>query len=200
MVARIRTFLRLLLLLASESGQIGTGLAVISLVGTASILAAVVVTSGELGTEQFDQVFRSSIGRVSGTMEVRGSVVAIASGQPLAVDRVQFTIGTSGIGDPISLDTTSTSDRLVVAYLDGTTYDADVPYTATEIVGNSNKLLEPGESFHLTVRLADIRGETGPPSIGPNSRWTLELQAPVGGTVEISRVMPSVLDPVMPLH
>jgi len=199
-VARIRSLFRFLPLLASESGQVATGIAIICLVGTACALSAVVITSGELGAGRFEQAFRSSLGRVSGTMEVRGSVIAIASGQPLAVDRIQFVVGTIGEGDPIPLDSTLLRNRLVIAYRDGMAFDVDVPYAAVEIVGNGNDLLEPGESAQLTIRLADIDGGEGPPRVEPNSRWTLELQAPVGGTVDITRAMPPQFDRVMQLR
>jgi archaellin len=199
-VARIRSLFRLLTLRGGESGQVGAGIAIICLVGTACVLGTVVITSGEIGADQFEQAFRSSLGRVSGTMEVRGSVIAIASGQPLAVDRIQFVVGTIGEGDPISLDSTLSTSRLIIAYRDSTAFDVDVPYAAAEIVGNGNGLLEPGESALLTIRLADIDGGEGAPSVGPNSRWTLELQAPVGGTVEITRVMPPQFDRVMQLR
>jgi archaellin len=199
-VTRIRSLFQVLALLASESGQVGTGIAFICLVGTACALDAVVVTSGEYGVGNFERVFRVSLGRVGATMEVRGSVVATASGEPLAVDRIQFVVGTIGEGDAIPLDSALSADRLIIAYLDGTAFDVDVPYTAVEIVGNGNNLLEPGESALLTIKLADIDGGEGPPSVGPNSRWTLELQAPVGGTADITRVMPAQLERVMQLR
>jgi archaellin len=199
-VARIRSLLQILTLLASESGQAATGVAFVGLVGAACALGAVIVASGQLGVDQFQRVFRTSLGQVGATMEVRGSVIATASGEPLAVDTIQFVIGTIGEGDPIPLDRALPANRLVIAYLDGTTLDFDVPYTAVEIVGNGNNLLEPGESALLTIRLVDIDGGTGPPSVGRNSRWTLELQAPVGGTLDITRVMPPELERVMQLH
>ena len=199
-VAPIRRLLRFILSPTGESGQVGTSLALVGLVGTALVLSAVVVRSGKYGAGELDQVFRTSLGRVSGTLELRGSVIAIASGQPPAVDSIRFVVGAAGEGDPVPLDGASTADRLVVSYRDSTAYDADVPYTAREIAGNGDGLLEPGESAQLTVRLADIDSEAGPPSMGPDSRWTLELQAPIGGTVEITRTMPPVLDRVMQLH
>ena len=175
------------------------GLALVCLVGTGLAVGTVAITSGQLGADQLDQVFRASLGRVSGTLEVRGSVIVVASGQPLAVDRIQVIVGTSGAGDPVPLDGTSTTGRLVVSYCDSGAYDADVPYTAVEIVGNGDGLLAPGETAQLTIRLPDVDRAIGPPSIGPNSRWTLELQAPIGGTVDITRTMPPVLDRVMQL-
>ena len=199
-VIRIRSLLRCLPLIAGDRGQAGTGVAFICFVGAASVLGAVVIAGGELGAQQFEQAFRSSLGRISGTMEVRGSVIAIASGQPLTVDRIQFVVGINGGGDPIALDSTLSASRLVIAYRDRAAFDVDVPYAALEIVGDGNNLLEPGESAQLTIRLADIDGGEGPPRVGPNSRWTLELQAPVGGMMEITRVMPPGLDPVMQLH
>jgi archaellin len=86
----------------------------------------------------------------------------------------------------------------VIAYRDDATVDNDVTYTVTPIVGDGDNLLEPGE---LTVVTVDATtGITPAPNIGPNDRWTLELQTPVGAVLDITRRMPTELSAVMQLH
>ena len=75
--------------------------------------------------------------------------------------------------------------------------DSDVPYTTTVLVGDDDLLLEPGELFLLSVNPADI---DGPPEIKENTRWTLEIQTPVGATIDVTRSMPGEIDSIMQLH
>ena len=44
-------------------------------------------------------------------------------------------------------------------------------YTATEIIGDGDKLLEPGELFTIQVAAADNTGTIG--NLAVNDRWTL---------------------------
>jgi archaellin len=133
--------------------------------------------------------------KARGTMEVRGGVLIRAT--PPAVDSIEFTVGTTAGGDPIPLDPAATSLRTVIAYRDDAVADNDVPYTVTVIVGDTDFLLEPGELFTVTVAVADI---SPAPTIVENSRWTLELQTPVGAVIDLTRSMPGEIDTIMQLH
>ena len=73
---------------------------------------------------------------------------------------------------------------------------ASVPYTITIITGNTDYLLEPGELFVIDVATSGITGA----NIGPDLRWTLELQTPVGAVIDITRTMPPAISAVMQLH
>jgi hypothetical protein len=84
----------------------------------------------------------------------------------------------------------------VLAYRDATVAVNDVPYTVTVIVGNADNLLEPGELFVIDVPTSGITGAT----IGPDMRWTIELQTPVGAVIDLTRTMPSAISAVMQLH
>jgi hypothetical protein len=64
-------------------------------------------------------------------------------------------------------------------------------------VGDTDFLLEPGELFIVTVPVANIAPV---PTITANTRWTLELQTPVGAVIDLTRSMPGEIDTVMQLH
>jgi archaellin len=70
-----------------------------------------------------------------------------------------------------------------------------VSYTATQVLGDGDTLLEPGELFVLTVDLA-----TAGLTPGINDRFTLEAQTPVGAVLDITRTLPAELKAVMQLH
>jgi archaellin len=128
-------------------------------------------------------------------MEIRGGVIVTAPGA--AVETIQFAVATAAGGDPIPLDPAATSLRTVIAYRDALTYDHDVTYTVETIVGDADTLLEPGELFIVTVPIAGIDPA---PTITANTRWTLEIQTPVGATIDLTRSMPGELGDVMQLH
>lgn len=168
----------------------------VSLAGGATIAVSAAAAGGDLSFKQMTDVIDASIGRVSGSLEVRGSVIA-RSADSRTVDSLEFSLGVFGDGNGVSLDPASPpAERLVVSYFDGTDYHPDVPYTARFLGGDGDTLLEPGEMASITLGTGDIDGVR----LEANERVTLELSAPLGGTIDLSRRLPYALQPVMSLH
>ena len=188
---RLRTLLR------DERGITGleTAIILIAFVVVATVFAFVVLTTGIFSAERGKETVFAGLQKARGTMEVRGGVLIRAT--PPTVDSIEFTVGTTAGGDPIPLDPAATSLRTVIAYRDNAIADNDVPYTVTVIVGDTDFLLEPGELFTVLVAVADI---TPAPTIVENTRWTLELQTPVGAVIDLTRSMPGEIDTIMQLH
>jgi len=182
----------------SQRGQTGTEIALVGVVCATCVLGGVLITSSEEAAAQFESVFHAGLGQASGTLIVNGSVVATASGDPAKVDEIILTLGTIGKPSPVLLDSAADSERLVVAFQGDTVFDNDVPYTASEIVGDGDGLLEEGETAEVRLNVADI-GD-GTLAIGPMENWTLQLSAPAGGLLTVSRTMPYALQPVNSLH
>ena len=78
-------------------------------------------------------------------MEVRGGVVVTATGSPLAVDKIQFQVATAAGGAALAVDPDASQNSTIIAYRDSSVVDNDMTYVATEIVGDGDLLLEPGE-------------------------------------------------------
>ena len=172
-----------------------TAIILIAFVVVATVFAFVVLTTGIFSAERGKETVFAGLQKARGTMEVRGGVLVRAT--PPNVDSIEFTVGTTAGGDPIPLDPAATSLRTVIAYRDDAVADNDVPYTVTVIVGDTDFLLEPGELFTVLVNVADI---TPAPTLTANSRWTLELQTPVGAVIDLTRSMPGEIDTIMQLH
>jgi archaellin len=183
---------------SSERGQTGMEIALVGVVCATCVLGTAVIATSDEASRQLDSVFRSGIQRASGTLVLNGAVVATADGTPANVAEIVLNLGVIGRPGPVSLSHDAASERLVVAFRDETTYDPDVPYTATEIVGDHDGLLEAGETAVIRVATAAIAD--GALLIGPLDAWTLEVSAPFGGLVEVSRTMPFALDRVNDLH
>jgi len=187
-----------------ERGVTGleTAIILIAFVVVATVFAFIVLTTGIFSAERGKETVFAGLQKARGTMEVRGGVVVnattITAGPPevATAGTIQFSVATTAGGEPVPLDPTSTSNRTVIAYRDAAILLDDVPYTATEIVGDGDTLLEPGELFTISVDIADLTGAT----LNPNDRFTFEIQTPVGAVIDLTRSLPADLDTVMQLH
>jgi len=174
-----------------------TAIILIAFVVVATIFAFVVLTAGIFSSERGKETVYAGLEKARGTMEVRGGIVVSATGSPLAVDSIFFTVATSAGGESIPLDPDADQNRTVIAYRDGSVTDNDVEYTADDIVGDLDTLLEPGEVKVIVISAAAI---SPAPTLAANDRFTLEVQTPVGAVLDITRQLPAELATVMQLH
>lgn len=174
-----------------EDGQATAAIAMISIVGGAALVGTTTFTSADEAFDALESAVRSSVDRVSANLEIRGSVIA-RSDDSRSADRIELTVGVFGDG---TVPLTGDADRLRISYRDDEIFLPEVPFTAAVLDGDGDDLLERGELAALSIDL-----EAAGISLRANERFTLELSAPVGGTVEVSRTMPFVLQPVMSLH
>jgi len=195
----MRTFRKLVARAGSEEEGITgleTAIILIAFVVVATVFAFVVLTTGIFSSERGKETVFAGLHKARGTMEVRGGIVVTAPGA--AVDDIVFAVATTAGGDSIPLDPAATNNRTVLAYRDETVVDNDVTYTVTNIVGDGDTLLEPGELTVVTIDRAS--GISPAPAMGPNVRFTIEVQTPVGAVLDITRQLPTALGPVIQLH
>ena len=183
-----------------EDGITGleTAIILIAFVVVATIFAFVVLTTGVFSSERGKETVFAGLEKARGTAEVRGGVVLTATGTTLAVNDLSFALATTAGGEPVPLNPSGTNNRTVIAYRDENIVDNDVTYTVVNIVGDTDTLLEPGELKVVTIDVAT--GVTPAPALDPNEKFTLEIQTPVGATLDITRQLPSELRLVMQLH
>jgi flagellin FlaB len=175
-----------------------TAIILIAFVVVATVFAFVVLTTGIFSSERGKETVFAGLEKARGTMEVRGGVVVSATGSPLTVDDISFTVATTAGGEAVPLNPSADQNRTVIAYRDASTIDDDVGYTVTSIVGDGDDLLEPGEVDVITIdRATDI---SPAPTMAANDRFTLEVQTPVGAVLDITRQLPAELATVMQLH
>jgi len=175
-----------------------TAIILIAFVVVATIFAFVVLTTGVFSSERGKESVFAGLNKARGTLELRGGVVGSSSGCPdtCVVSGIQFAVANSAGGDPVSLANAG-DNRTILAYRDEGAIDNDVDYSVEVIVGDTDDLLEPGELFNVHVAEADIEGAT---ELSPNKRFTLEVQAPLGAVLDVTRQLPAELDVVMQLH
>ncbi len=186
----------------NEQGITGleTAIILIAFVVVATIFAFVVLTTGVFSAERGKETVFAGLEKARGSMELRGGIVVTATGTTLAVENIQFAVATTAGGEPVPMNPGGSNDRTVMAYRDDEIVDNDVGFSVTNIVGDSDTLLEPGELKVITID-ASVGGDITPdPSLDPNERFTIEIQTPVGATLDITRTMPAELRVVMQLH
>ena len=178
-----------------------TAIILIAFVVVATVFAFVVLTTGVFSSERGKETVFAGLQKARGSMELRGGVVASYDGTD--VTPIEFAVANSAGGEPVPLDPTATNNRTVIDYRDGTVINDDVDYTVTWIVGDSDDLLEPGELAVINIdpTTIDDGGATPvPATLIANSRFTFEVQSPVGAVLDITRQLPAALDAVMQLH
>jgi flagellin FlaB len=176
-----------------------TAIILIAFVIVATVFAFVVLTTGVFSSERGKETVFAGLSKARGTMELRGGVVVSATGSPAdTVDDIVLTFGNAAAGDPIPMDPDATENATIIAYRDDSVIDNDVEYTVTNVLGDGDDLLEPGEVMTVTIDAAT--GITPAPSLAANDRFTLEVQTPVGAVLDITRLLPAELDTVMQLH
>ena len=184
-----------------EDGITGleTAIILIAFVVVATVFAFVVLTTGVFSAERGKETVFAGLSKARGTAEVRGGIVLTATGTTtLVIDKVQFALATTAGGEPVPINPSGTTNRTVVAYRDDNVVDNDVTYTVTNIVGDGDNLLEPGELMLITINF--LTGITPVPALNPNERFTIEVQTPVGAVLDITRQLPAELATVMQVH
>ena len=155
-----------------EEGITGleTAIILIAFVVVATVFAFVVLTTGVFSAERGKESVFAGLQKARGTAELRGGVVLTAVGT--VVTDFQFALATTAGGEPVPINPSGANNRTVIAYRDDDTVDNDVVYTVTNIVGDSDSLLEPGELKLITIVRAT--GIDGPPILIANERFLVE--------------------------
>jgi archaellin len=89
----------------------------------------------------------------------------------------------------VNLDASDTINRTVIGYIDDSVSTADMTYTTTDIVGDGDLLLEPGELTQIDI---DMTAECGC-TIDENYTFTLEIKPPSGSYLVVQRTTPASL-------
>ncbi len=184
----------------NEQGITGleTAIILIAFVVVATIFAFVVLTTGVFSSERAKETTFAGLAKARGSMEIRGGIVATASGTTLTVQDIQFAVSTTAGGTSVPMNPLGVNNRTVIAWRDSTVVDNDVTYTVVDIVGDGDTLLEPGELMVVTINVPT--GVTPAPNLLANERFTIEVQTPVGAVLDITRQFPAELTEVMQLH
>ncbi len=181
---RIMSFVRKM---REERGITGleTAIILIAFVVVAAVFAFVVLSTGLFSSERGKEAVYAGLAKTRGTMELSSGVIATSNGTK--VTKLTFDVALAAGGDTVNLDPAATTNRTVISYIDNTTTLNNVVYTESELVGNADKLLEPGELAEINIDAT----QAGFGNIVANSIFTLEIKPPSGSYMVIQRTMPA---------
>ena len=181
-----------------------TAIILIAFVVVASVFAFTILSSGTSSTQQAKDAIAGGLAQVSGSLEVRGSVIAEGTtGDGAEVTNLIFTLATVTGGNPVDLTPPpdgegDAENTLIIDYRDANGRVADIEWTATPMgVDDGDNLLEDRELAQITIDMSKVL--TGENTLGPNSTFVIEIKPPTGGTMPLERTTPAVIDAVMDL-
>jgi flagellin FlaB len=162
-----------------------TAIVLIAFVVVAAVFSFVVLSTGLFSSERGKETVYAGLSKTRGSMELTGGVIATTDGTN--VTDLTFGLTLAAGGENVNLDVTDPTNRTVLSYIDDTVFTNDMTYTTTEVIGDGDSLLEPGELAQIDV---DMTAECGC-TIAENSTFTLELKPPTGSYLVIQRTTPA---------
>lgn len=187
-----------------------TAIILIAFVVVAAVFAYTVLSAGIFSTQKSQQTIFAGLQQASGSMQMKGGVIAHDSDADGNVDSLKFVVATGAAGGAIDLtpptDTTpadgipdtGSGHKMVVSYMDKDQRLNDIAWSTIELgYGDGDDMLEPGEQMEITVDLTAINSGSYP--LQKNVEFTLELKPAEGSSLIISRLMPHV-DPITDLR
>jgi flagellin FlaB len=193
---------RLLVRLHKEDAGITaleTAIILIAFVVVASVFAFTMLSAGTFSTERGKEAVYAGLAEVRSSMEVKGSVLALAStaGQTGTITSLVVTVGNAMGGEPIDM-TTGANAKVLVEYRDASQrvpIDSD-KWSVNWRVSDNDNLLETGELAEITIDIST--GLT--PSLTSNTQFALEIKPPSGAVLNIQRTTPAYIEQVNDLQ
>jgi len=195
MISKLKKFLR------GEGGITGleTAIILIAFVVVAAVFAFTVLSAGVFSADRGKEAVYAGLAEVSGSMEVMGSVLAVAAtaGTDETVSEIVFSVANVAGGAPIDF-TVPDDNKVVIDYRDKTQTSTDMDWSkAYKGDNDGDDLLEPGEIFEITINLGTELTGAG---LSTNTKFVIEVKPETGGVLVIERTMPAYIDLVIDLH
>ncbi|HXK33368.1 MAG TPA: archaellin/type IV pilin N-terminal domain-containing protein [Dehalococcoidia bacterium] len=181
-----------------ESGITGleTAIVLIAFVVVAAVFAFVVLSTGLFSSERGKETVYAGLAKTRGSMELSGAILAESNGTQITDIKMTFSLAAGG--DSVNLDAADTSNTTVISYADESVTDNDLTYTTVEVVGDGDKLLEPGEMAEVSI---DLATECATCVVQANETFTLEVKPPSGSYLVVQRTTPaSMTDTIINLN
>ena len=165
-----------------------TAIVLIAFVVVSSVFAFAALSTGLFSSDRSKETINAGLKEASGTLEVRGSIIAKASGD--AVDGVIIQVANAAGGGAVDL----TPGETIISYTDAdqsvTLVSGD--FTVTGLGGaDSDKLVEPGEMYE--IKMTGLKAKLNP-DLGGDKLFAFQVKPPVGAVLHMERRTPVSLD------
>ncbi len=179
-----------------ESGitALETAIILIAFVVVAAVFAFTVLSAGTFTTQRSQEAVYAGLSEVRGSLELRGSVIAI--GESDVVSDVVFTVANVAGGEPVDF-TTGSNSVVVIEYRDNSQRQEISNWTTSWLGYNdSDGILEERELVEVTIPLSGTLGT----DLGTNTTFVVEVKPPNGAVLNIQRTTPAGIESVMDLQ
>jgi flagellin FlaB len=197
-----------------------TAIILIAFVVVAAVFAYTALSAGLFSTQKGQEAVYAGLKEAQSTLELKGSVIAVADTAGGNVQQITFTVTNVLNGEPIdfteptengttgkALGGTSSTHKVVINYLDKDQTVNDLYWSVTKL-GNADddSLLENNEKFKITIGGSSNTSAPGnllnalSTDLGENTKFSLVIQTPVGAVLEIQRTIPAYVDSIMNLR
>jgi flagellin FlaB len=181
-----------------------TAIILIAFVVVASVFAYTVLSAGIFSSQKGQEAVYTGLQTARSTLALKGDVVAHSNGNE--VTELVVCVYNALNGAPIDLTAPTdggngtaagnSSNVVVVSYADSTQRIDDIYWSAVQLgKGNGDSILDPGETFQITIDLAAVAG-----GVGTYRTFDIDIKPPVGSVLTIERTTPAALDDWMILN
>jgi len=182
-----------------ESGitALETAIILIAFVVVAAVFAFTILSAGVFSTEKGKEAVYAGLEEVSGSLELRGSIMGITNTPGVSgtgqVGYIAFTMGNVAGGSPIDMTDTSGANKIVIDYRDNTQFVAGLDWAVTwPVRQDTDEMLEDGEMAKVVVDLASLTNV-----LSTDTSFAIEIKPPRGAVLVFEKTTPSYIDPVL---
>jgi flagellin FlaB len=173
-----------------------TAIILIAFVVVASVFAYTVLSAGIFSSQKAQEAVYTGLQSARSTLALKGDVVAHSNGNE--VTEVVVCVMNALNGAPIDLTPPgnnsgvaagNSSNVVVVSYADSTQRIDDIYWSALQLgKGNGDNILDPGETFQMTIDMEAIAG-----GVGTYRTFDIDIKPPVGSVLTMERTTPASL-------
>ena len=171
-----------------------TAIVLIAFVVVSSVFAFAALSTGLFSADKSKETINAGLEEASGTLELRGSVIADAgatTGSLGVIDKLIFQVANAAGGESVNL---TQGDTIIKYTDDNQTFLFDTK-TEFHVTGDGNadsdKLVEPGEIYRIT--LLDLENDLSP-TLSTSDTFILEVIPPQGAVLHIERTIPVFIE------
>ena len=167
-----------------------TAIVLIAFVVVSSVFAFAALSTGLFSSDRSKETINAGLKEASGTLEVRGSIIAKANGGKTAIDEITIQVANAAGGQAVDV----TPGETLITYTDANQAVtlASGDFTVTGLGGaDSDNLVEPGEMYE--IKLTGLVAKLDP-DLPKDKLFNVNIKPPVGAVLHIQRWTPVSLD------
>jgi len=180
-----------------------TAIILIAFVVVASVFAYTVLSAGIFSSQKGQEAVYTGLQHARSTLEMKGDVVAESNGTALQSLVICVASALNGAAIDMTPPTNEaglagneSTNVVVVSYSSQGERKDDLAWTAGILgKGNTDNILDPGETFEMTIDLTGI-AET----VDTYHTFSVEIKPPVGSVLVVERTTPAALSDWMILN